>query len=173
WDEPCQQQFAHDLCKVFVSCNISWNVADHTEFRLSLRKWLPNVVVPGRRSLSGIHLNHAAMEAHNGVVTHIGGQYAMGQYDGWKNVAKTNLVSSVMSIKYEPYLVKTHNMTGKLKTGDHIFELIKSDIHHMEETYKVQVIGWCTNDGLDGKKACRLLYQFLTYLIVIACWAHQ
>lgn len=43
----------------------------------------------------------------------------------------------------------------------------------MEEMYKVQVIGWCTNDGPDGKKACRLLYQFLTYLIVIACWTHQ
>ncbi|KAI9058295.1 hypothetical protein FKP32DRAFT_1549847, partial [Trametes sanguinea] len=100
-------------------------------------------------------------------------RYAMGQCDGWKNIAKTNVVSTVMSVEHEPYLVKTHDMTGEPKTGDRMFELIKSDIATMERDYQVDVIGWCTDDGPDGKKARRLLFETFAYLIVLVCWAHQ
>lgn len=54
-----------------------------------------------------------------------------------------------------------------------MYELIRSDIRHMEETHRVKVIGWITDDGPDGKKARRLLLENMWYLIVLWCWAHQ
>ncbi len=54
-----------------------------------------------------------------------------------------------------------------------MYELIRSDMRRMEETYHVKVIGWITDDGPDGKKARRLLLENMWHLIVLFCWAHQ
>ena len=78
-----------------------------------------------------------------------------------------------MSVLLQPYLIRTHNMTGRPKTGDEMFKIIKDDMRHMEDKYKVKVIGWCTDDGPDGKKARRLLLEAFWFLIVLVCWAHQ
>lgn len=43
----------------------------------------------------------------------------------------------------------------------------------MEEKFGVELIGWCTDDGPDGKKMRRLLQALFNWLIVILCWAHQ
>lgn len=43
----------------------------------------------------------------------------------------------------------------------------------MESKYGVEIIGWCMDDGPDGKKMRRLLSALFSYLIVIVCWAHQ
>ena len=67
----------------------------------------------------------------------------------------------------QPYLVATHNMIGKPKTGNYMYKLIKSDLCHMEETYEVNIVGWCANNGPDRKKAWQLLCENLFYLIVM------
>ncbi|KAI0670527.1 hypothetical protein C8Q78DRAFT_1036700, partial [Trametes maxima] len=95
WDSACQQRFAKDLCNLFISCGIAWNVADNPEFCLFFGKWLPYAVIPDRRSLSGTYLNLAAAAVDERVAQRVSGHYAMGQCDGWKNVAKKHVVSTV------------------------------------------------------------------------------
>ncbi|KAJ7681331.1 hypothetical protein B0H17DRAFT_1230999, partial [Mycena rosella] len=34
WDLPQQEEFAQDLCKLFVACNISWNSASNAQLNL-------------------------------------------------------------------------------------------------------------------------------------------
>ena len=104
WDENCQEAFAKDLCKVFVTSSIAWNVADHPEFRLFFSKWLPKANLPDRRALSGQYLDSTADDARQNTVTQIKSlqsKLAMGQCDGWKTAAKTNITSTVMSVDYE------------------------------------------------------------------------
>ena len=64
-------------------------------------------------------------------------------------------------------------MTNRPKTGDEHFEVIKSDVVYMEETYGVKTIAWVTDDGPDGKKARRLLQTLWSWMIILLCWAHQ
>lgn len=64
-------------------------------------------------------------------------------------------------------------MTGEPKTGDCLLELVEDDMQYMKEKYDVKAIGWCTDDGPDGKKMRRLLREKYTWMIVILCWAHQ
>lgn len=71
------------------------------------------------------------------------------------------------------YLVRTHSLAGKRKTGDNLYELIKSDKALMETLYHVIIIAWITDDGPDGKKARRLLHRDFPSVIVSVCWAHQ
>ena len=66
-----------------------------------------------------------------------------------------------------------HNTTGEPKTGDQMFDLMDSDKAMMEEKYGVEVVGWCTDNGLDAKKGQQLLSEKFTWMIIFLCWAHQ
>src|ERR1700674_1115017 len=66
-----------------------------------------------------------------------------------------------------------HDMTKELKTGDRMFELMKSDKKLMEEKYNITVGGWCADQGPDTKKGKRLMGETFLWMIILACWAHQ
>ena len=101
WDAACQEDFATDLCKLFIACGVAWNVAENPQFQLFFEKRLPKADIPDRRSLSGKYLNKVSDEATGMVRKSVRNKLAMGQCDGWKNVAKTNVVSTVMSVSHK------------------------------------------------------------------------
>ncbi|KAF8960763.1 ribonuclease H-like domain-containing protein, partial [Flammula alnicola] len=128
-------------------------------------------------------LDREVQKVEDAVKTKVKGQLATGVCDGWKNIAKSSLVSSLMSVENEPYLIQTHDVTGDPKTGDHLLKLVLEDIHLIETKYDMKIIAWCTDDGPDGKKMRRLLQNLYPWLmmlgncteplIAILCWAHQ
>lgn len=73
----------------------------------------------------------------------------------------------------QAYLIHSHDMTGEPKTGEELLKRVKSDVEYMEATYGVIPIGWCTDDGPDGKKMRRLLLLHWDWWIILVCWAHQ
>ncbi|KAF9038183.1 hypothetical protein BJ165DRAFT_1331756, partial [Panaeolus papilionaceus] len=77
---------------------------------------------------------------------------AMEQCNRWKNVAKSSVVSTMMTVENESYLIETHNVTKEPKTSDQLLKHVLSNIKMMEEKYGVRVIAWCTDDGPDRKK---------------------
>jgi hypothetical protein len=64
-------------------------------------------------------------------------------------------------------------MTGRPKTGDELFEVVKGDIKYAEETYGVEIIAICTDDGPDGKKMRRLTREQTPWIAAFECWGHQ
>ncbi|KAF8956827.1 ribonuclease H-like domain-containing protein [Flammula alnicola] len=148
-----QEEFSGDLCKLFISMNTAWSAANNPRFRSFVQKWVgPEVVVQDRRVISGRVLDREVQKVEDAVKTKVKGQLATGVCDGWKNIAKSSLVSSLMSVGNEPYLIQTHDVTGDPKTGDHLLKLVLEDIHLIETKYDVKIIAWCTDDGPDGKK---------------------
>ncbi|KAJ7702903.1 ribonuclease H-like domain-containing protein, partial [Mycena metata] len=79
----------------------------------------------------------------------------------------------MLSVEGEPYLLRTHNMTGRPKTGDELFIIMKSDFEYAERTFAVTIIAVCTDDGPDGKKSRRLVKEWKPSIAVFECWAHQ
>ncbi|KAL6307742.1 ribonuclease H-like domain-containing protein [Sparassis latifolia] len=140
---------------------------------LFMKKWVPGAKVPDRRSLSGTYLDRAVAEVEERTKIKVRGKVATRQCDGWKNVAKTSVVTSVMTVEHEAYLLRTHNMTGKPKTGDKLLEIVTADISYMSDKFGVKTIGWCTDDGPDGKKMRRLLSGLMAWIICLVCWSHQ
>jgi len=155
-------------------------------------KWVQErVQVPDRRVLAGLLLDAEVKGTTEQVAKKVRGKMATGQCDGWKNVVKTRVVTSMMtvenevsnsvvsssylflSIRSQTYLVCTHDMTGQPKTGDKLYELTTSDITYMKDVFGVDVIAYCTDDGPDGKKMRRLLQLVFIWIIVLVCWAHQ
>ncbi|KAJ2992405.1 hypothetical protein NUW54_g7945 [Trametes sanguinea] len=173
WTSSRQADFTQDLLRLFIMCNIPWNAADSTQMELFFAKWLPGAKLPDRRKLSGSCLDSAVGHACAHTKSHVHGKLATGQSDGWKNIAKTSVITSVMSVEGQAYLVRTHDMTGRPKTGQEHAEVIKADMKHMQDVYNVQPIAWVTDDGPDGKGARTLLRAQLPWLMTFVCWGHQ
>ena len=104
WDQARQDDFAANLCNLFVACNFSFNAAENPQTHLFFAKWIPGAKVPDRRKLSGPCLDTAVTHATRTTRTAVFGQYATGQSDGWKNIAKTSVLTSTMNVNW---LVRT------------------------------------------------------------------
>ncbi|KAJ7747421.1 ribonuclease H-like domain-containing protein [Mycena maculata] len=168
-----QAEFGADLCKLFVTCGWSWNAANNPEFKLFFDKYLPSAVIPDHRVLSGSILTSEANKVISATRQKIEGKLATYSEDGWKNVVHTHVDTSVLSVEGQPYLLRTHDMTGRPKTGDELFEIMKSDFEYAWNTYRVEIIAVCTDDGPDGKKARRLIVEWKKSIAAFYCWAHQ
>ncbi|KAF8146096.1 ribonuclease H-like domain-containing protein [Mycena galopus ATCC 62051] len=152
-----------------MTCGWSWNAANNPEFRLFVEKFIPGAVVPNCPVLSGAILTGEANKVIARTKAKIEGKLASYAEDGWKNVAHTHVDTSVLSVEGEPYLLRT----GRPKTGDELFAIMKSDIEYAWNTYRVEIIAICTDDGPDGKKARRLIREWKGSIAVFECWAHQ
>ncbi|KIK81315.1 hypothetical protein PAXRUDRAFT_35908 [Paxillus rubicundulus Ve08.2h10] len=72
---------------------------------------------------------------------HVKGGLVTGQCDGWKNVAKRTLVSSMMSVDFE-----------EQKTTTNLLLHVLADIQVMEEQFGVTVITLCSDAAGDAHK---------------------
>ncbi|KAF8148462.1 ribonuclease H-like domain-containing protein, partial [Crassisporium funariophilum] len=129
------------------------------------------IVVEDWQIVSGQILDQDVQQVEDGVISKVCGKLATGQCNGFKNAAKSRVVST--PTLYKPYLVQTHDVTHKAKTRDQLLKHILKDKKLMEAKFETQLIAWCTNDGPNGKKMQQLLQDFFDWLIVILCWAHQ
>jgi len=74
---------------------------------------------------------------------------------------------------WKPYLVALHDITGEPKTGDIMFKIMEANKKKMEDTFGIEVVGWCSDDGPDSKKGRQLMGEKYLWMIILVCWAHQ
>ncbi|KAJ7743003.1 hypothetical protein DFH07DRAFT_925395 [Mycena maculata] len=177
WDSPTQEEFAQDLCKLFVSNRWAWQTVENPEFKIFFGKYLPVAKLPDRHVLSGRIPSGEAEKVIQRTRKITEGKLASYSEDGWTNITKTHLDTSLISVETQPFLLRTHDMTGRPKTGDELFKLMKSDFDYASDyasnTYAVEVICVTTDDGPDGKKARRLIREQMPWIATFESWAHQ
>jgi hypothetical protein len=69
--------------------------------------------------------------------------------------------------------MRTHDVLVQPKTGETLLDLVVEDIKWSEETYGIQVIAACSDDGGDARRMRHLLLALMPWLIIVLCWAHQ
>lgn len=100
WPSSRQAEFAADLCRLMLVCNVAWWAVDQPYWRAFFAKWIPQCLMPGSKQLSGRILDEEAGHVIEGVKTKVHGRYATGQCDGWKNITKTSIVASMINVEY-------------------------------------------------------------------------
>ncbi|TRM56788.1 hypothetical protein BD626DRAFT_517773 [Schizophyllum amplum] len=45
-------EFASDLCRLMMACNIAWWAVEIPYFRVFARKWMPGLVIPSRQQMA-------------------------------------------------------------------------------------------------------------------------
>lgn len=98
WDQPTQEEFAQDLCKLFVACNMSWNSASNPQLNLFFSKYVPEAKIPDRRVLSGRVLDSLAAQTEATMKSNVAGRHGTGQCDGWKTNAKAAIISTSVTV---------------------------------------------------------------------------
>lgn len=99
WDPPKQQEFAEDLCKLFIACNVSWNSANNPELLLFFSKYVPEAKIPDRRVLSGQVLDTLVLRVEKEMKDQVAGKLGIGQCDGWKTGAKASIISTSITVE--------------------------------------------------------------------------
>jgi hypothetical protein len=96
-----QHKFDSDMCQMFASCGWAWNSANNPQLRQFFSKWVPEVQVPDRRKLSGPLLDAEVRKVEDRMKARVEGQLAMGQCDGWKNISKTSVIGTMITVDGE------------------------------------------------------------------------
>lgn len=106
WSTQKQNEFAQDLCSLFIVCGFAFNAVSNPQTTLFFSKWLPRAKVPERRQLSGPHLEALATMATSDTRASVQGKYATGQSDGWKNIAKDPILASTMNVNKQVIFIR-------------------------------------------------------------------
>jgi hypothetical protein len=96
-----QHEFDSDMCQMFASCGWAWNSANNPQLRQFFSKWIPGVQVPDRRKLSGAVLDAEVRKVEDRIKVKVEGQLATGQCDGWKNISKTSVIGTMITVDGE------------------------------------------------------------------------
>ncbi|KAH9001857.1 hypothetical protein EDB86DRAFT_2769004, partial [Lactarius hatsudake] len=90
--------------------------------------------------LSGRFLDKEVERVEDHLRSKLDGKIATGQCDGWKNIAKASIVASMVTVDYEPFLIRTHDISADRKTGDNLLKLVLDDILYVNSKYGVVII---------------------------------
>jgi hypothetical protein len=105
WAVGHQQEFNEDLLKLFMSCGFAWNAASNPQLGLFVEKYIPGAQVPDCRALAGWILDGEVAKVEARMKERIKGKVTTDQCDSWKNVAKTSVVTLMITVKHEVKLM--------------------------------------------------------------------
>ncbi|KAJ6628811.1 hypothetical protein B0H10DRAFT_2259901 [Mycena sp. CBHHK59/15] len=172
WDPPAQDEFAQDLCKLFVACNMPWNSASNPQLNLFFSKYVPEAKIPDRHVLSGRILDSLAAQAEAGMKSNVAGRLGTGQCDGWKTNAKAAIISTSVTVEATLYMIAAHDVSPERKTADNLLQIVLEDIMYCEE-HGIIMVGYCTDNGGDARRMRVRLTRVKPKLTVPPCWGHQ
>jgi len=101
WTQSQQADFGADFCRMLIANNISWNTANNPETHIFFDKYLPQAHIPDCRVLGGRILDGVVRDVEDETKHRIGGKVGTGQCDGWKNIAKSSVITSMMTVDNE------------------------------------------------------------------------
>ncbi|KAJ7891750.1 hypothetical protein B0H13DRAFT_1625867 [Mycena leptocephala] len=173
WDPPKQQEFAEDLCKLFIACNIAWNSANNPELLLFFSKYLPEAKIPHRRVLSGRVLDTLVVQVESEMKAQVSGKLGMGQCDGWKSNAKASIVTTSVTVDGKICIIAAHDVSPEKNSADNLLETVLADIEYCEREFGIIFVGYCTDNGGDAMSMRKKLQVRVPKFLVPPCWGHQ
>ncbi|THU84867.1 hypothetical protein K435DRAFT_590497, partial [Dendrothele bispora CBS 962.96] len=173
WPRMKQDEFNADLCCLLVSGLVAWRAVENPYWKWFFSKWVPGMVLPSRKVLSGRVLEEETAKAQGEMRKETEGLYGTGQCDGWKNVAKSSLVTSMVNVEYNPFLLGVEDVSEEWKTAVNLMAIVLNEMKQIHEFFKVILVAWCTDASGESAKMRRDLLEKFPWLVVLDCWAHQ
>ncbi|KAF8595789.1 hypothetical protein BDV93DRAFT_416285, partial [Ceratobasidium sp. AG-I] len=167
-----QTRFESDICKLWVANGWSWNSINNPQTRMFFDSWRPEAKLPDRHKLSGAVLEGEVETANTLMREAVKGRIATGMSDGWKNIRRTSLLASMLSVDYKAS-INLHNISAKRKTADNHLSIVLNDIDQSEQEHGVCIIAWVSDVGGDSRGMRVRLHRQRPHILVFDCWAHQ
>ncbi|KAI0366485.1 hypothetical protein BV20DRAFT_1095359, partial [Pilatotrama ljubarskyi] len=168
-----KDEFQTDFCKLLLSGNCAFRLAEAPYWRYFFTKWIPGSELPSRQAVSGRILDAEADRVVEGMKIHLQGRYGTGQSDGWKSISKASIIASMVNAEYDPYILHSHDVTEQPKTAENLLKIVDAEIDFCEKVLNIILAAWCTDGGGDCAKMRRLLRAKRPDLATPHCWSHQ
>ncbi|THU82932.1 hypothetical protein K435DRAFT_795344 [Dendrothele bispora CBS 962.96] len=166
-------EFNAHLCCLLVSGLVAWRTVGIPYWQLFFAKWVSGASLPTCKQFSGRILDEEAEKSQSGMRSETVGLYEMGQCDGWKNVTKSSLVTSMVNVEYNPFLLGVENVSSEQKTAENLMKIVLNKMKQICDIFKVILVAWCTDASSKSAKMCHDLLVKFPWLVVLDCWAHQ
>lgn len=147
--------FERLLLNVTVACGFSFRWIDNPAV-VELFKWLnPMLELPDRKQLGGRILKKTTKSLSETILNDainddLGIMLA---FDGWKNVARQNLLGSVLFTSENNMIIwKVEDISGKRCTGDIIIDETKKSFEELEKQ-KIKINGLITDSASENAAA--------------------
>ncbi|KAB5588959.1 HAT family dimerization protein [Ceratobasidium theobromae] len=167
-----QEWFDRALCRTAVSAGWSWNSLNDPEFVSMMKVLQPGLKIPDRRTLSGRILNQEVDRVVGNLKTLVKGHLATGMCDGWKNVAKTSLVASMITVNYQAHITHIRDVSASWKTAGNLLSIVIEEIKYAEDL-GAKIVAWCSDASGESRAMRHRLYALMPRLITLDCYAHQ
>ncbi|KAF8596027.1 hypothetical protein BDV93DRAFT_420187, partial [Ceratobasidium sp. AG-I] len=80
------------------------------------------------------------------------GRVATGMNNGWKNIRRTLLLASMLSVDYKVNLYgQSAQYLSKTQTADNHLSIVLDDIDHSVREHGVRIIAWVSDAGGDSQ----------------------
>lgn len=96
-----QEDLESDILELYVALGWSFNGADNPIWQRFLERWVQGSQPVSARRLSGPILDRRAAAVEERIKPLVAGKLGTGQCDGWKNIAKASVVSSLVTVEGE------------------------------------------------------------------------
>ncbi|KAI0308727.1 ribonuclease H-like domain-containing protein, partial [Amylostereum chailletii] len=102
-----------------------------------------------------------------------GGRFGTGMCDGWKNVAKTSIVGSMVNVEYEPHILNIYEVKSERKSAINLLAMVEQEIDFCLMELAIFLVAYCSDNGGESRGMCSLLAKKWPWIVIVACWAHQ
>ncbi|KAI0710278.1 hypothetical protein C8Q72DRAFT_751816, partial [Fomitopsis betulina] len=153
--------------------NIAFNVIEVPYWHYFFEKWVPSSLLPGWYTLAGCILDEEADKVLNRMKANVKGRFAMGQCNGWKNIAKTSLVASMLNVESKPYILGAVDISARQKNAENLLEIVTNEIKYCQDVLGAVLVAWCTDSSGQSLNMRHLLCDWFPWIVMLVCWAHQ
>ncbi|KAF8596432.1 hypothetical protein BDV93DRAFT_563314 [Ceratobasidium sp. AG-I] len=90
-----------------------------------------------------------------------------------KNISKTSVVASMITVDYQAHITHAHDVSASRKTANHLLSLVLDEIEYVEGQLGASIVAWCSDASGESRAMRSKLYALKPHLITPDCYAHQ
>ncbi|KAK2164706.1 hypothetical protein LSH36_60g06037 [Paralvinella palmiformis] len=136
-----------EVGKLFYTCNILFNVAEHSQFKKVMNMLRNGYQSPSRKQIAGNLLDSVYDQLQSDMKKLIDCKTGTLVQDGWSNIHNEPIIASSLQVEGKSYLLDSHPTGSMAKTGENCKTLCEESIQKAKDTYNCSVSGICTDNA--------------------------
>lgn len=167
-----KQSIDEEIAKLFYSCNIPFNVAEHPQFKSVIEKLRPGYTPPTRKAIAGPLLDKVTSKLQSKMKSEISGKAGTLVEDGWSTVHNEPVIASCLVVEGKPYFLDSHDTGTMTKTAVNCKNLAQKSINLAMDQFNCKVDTLVTDNAKNMERMREELKEDNPDVIAYGCSSH-
>ena len=171
-DKSTKESLDEQAAKAFYACNISFNVADHPQFKKMISMLRPGYESPSRKELAGHILDNVHDHIIDEMKTELSGKDVTLVQDGWSDIHNSPVIASSIHTSDKSYFLSAVETGSNKKTSAYCASLAKTSMGEASATFECNVTAVVTDNEKKMDVVRKQLKDDMPDLTVYGCSSH-